>query len=105
MHIKLGHALVDVLARSGPTVQHEWRRLGVGREIAADDQVRLPLRTLQFNLDVALLLVVLDEGFEVLRTSQNLQRGKRVGQKLSTICHNPIARAQSRDGHVQQAGS
>ena len=91
MHVKLGHALVDILSGSRPTIQHERRCLGVGREIAADDQVGFPLRTLEFNLDVALLLVVLDKRLEVLSTSQNLQRGKRVRQKLSTVCHKPTA--------------
>ena len=75
LHVQLGHALIDVLSRGRPSVQHERRRLGVGREIATDDKIRLSLRTLELNLNVTIFLVVLDERFEVLCTIQNLQRG------------------------------
>ena len=61
LHVQLGHALVDVLARSGPPVQHERRRLGIGGKVAADDKIGLPLRTLELDLNVALLLVILDK--------------------------------------------
>ena len=77
LHVQLGHALADVLARRGPAVQLERRGLGVRREGAADDAVGLPLRALELDLDMALFLVVLDEGLQVLRAIEKLEIGDK----------------------------
>ena len=73
LNVQFRHTRVDFLTGGRLAVQQEGSTLRVIVEQTTNDQVGLPLRAFQLNLDVPILLVVLHERLEILCAIEKLE--------------------------------
>ena len=72
MDAQLGHLRVDLATGRGVAVEREGRGLGLGGELATNDDVWFTGLPFELDLDEAVGGAHLDEGVELRRATQNL---------------------------------
>jgi len=61
LDVQLSHLRGDLAAGSRGTIESKCRTLGLGNNVSSDDEVWLPLRAFEFDLNMPILGVIFNE--------------------------------------------